>query len=652
MPIEAELPDGRILEFPDGTDPSVIQSTVKRILGVSDGGVGNGGIAGGDTVRGVVRDRATVDNIGLDDGFPEVPQSVGLNAAGPQAPIPGQEESGFTLANAGLEVMSAVNNEIIGLADAVGPEMFNQIAFKLGSDVRVPRIADTAFGQQTAAGFLPEGTTKDIARGVGAGIPAAIGGAGLLKKAASTLPQIAKGAEGIGAGLLRSVSAEGVGAAGGFGGLSGGGAVAGGEAGEAVGGETGRTIGEIAGAIAAPLSAVGIVGKARAAKNARKVIADEIRGGSLNVDNVTKSITDAGDIVTSKASKKALSNLSKTIGKDRAAQVVSVIENMTPASKQQVNKMLDIVDAVRKNPTLASRPSDILGQSVANRAKWVASINKSAGKEIGEAAKALSGKNVDIDKASQAFFDDLAEMGVKSVDDGGKLKLDFSESTFVGGGKGEIEKIANFVRSGSMDGKKAHELKQFIRDRVGFGQGTESAVSARSQGPLKKLSSSIDSVLDATSPAYKKANDNFAKTVELRNQFQKMAGKDVDLMSDLSASALGGKARRLVSNAESRINIQQQITAADKVLAEFGVKFKDDIPSLNHTVTQLEDIFKITPAASLKGNIERGGANVLQGASPTGEAVRGGLSKIQELRRPDFETQMKTLRALTRQKAR
>lgn len=32
MAIEAELPDGRILEFPDGTDPKVVQATVKRIL--------------------------------------------------------------------------------------------------------------------------------------------------------------------------------------------------------------------------------------------------------------------------------------------------------------------------------------------------------------------------------------------------------------------------------------------------------------------------------------------------------------------------------------------------------------------------------------------------------------------------------------------
>ena len=33
MAIEAELPDGRVLEFPDGTDPKVIQATVRRVLG-------------------------------------------------------------------------------------------------------------------------------------------------------------------------------------------------------------------------------------------------------------------------------------------------------------------------------------------------------------------------------------------------------------------------------------------------------------------------------------------------------------------------------------------------------------------------------------------------------------------------------------------
>ena len=32
MTVEAQLHDGTILEFPDGTDPAVVQTTVKRVL--------------------------------------------------------------------------------------------------------------------------------------------------------------------------------------------------------------------------------------------------------------------------------------------------------------------------------------------------------------------------------------------------------------------------------------------------------------------------------------------------------------------------------------------------------------------------------------------------------------------------------------------
>ena len=36
MTIQAQLPDGRILEFPDGTDPAIIQATVKKTLGIQE----------------------------------------------------------------------------------------------------------------------------------------------------------------------------------------------------------------------------------------------------------------------------------------------------------------------------------------------------------------------------------------------------------------------------------------------------------------------------------------------------------------------------------------------------------------------------------------------------------------------------------------
>ena len=46
MTIRAELADGRVLEFPDGTDPSVIQTTVKRMIAAQPGAAQSSGPAG------------------------------------------------------------------------------------------------------------------------------------------------------------------------------------------------------------------------------------------------------------------------------------------------------------------------------------------------------------------------------------------------------------------------------------------------------------------------------------------------------------------------------------------------------------------------------------------------------------------------------
>lgn len=47
MTVQAQLADGRILEFPDGTDPKVIQATVKRVIASSEAAPEEGILASG-----------------------------------------------------------------------------------------------------------------------------------------------------------------------------------------------------------------------------------------------------------------------------------------------------------------------------------------------------------------------------------------------------------------------------------------------------------------------------------------------------------------------------------------------------------------------------------------------------------------------------
>jgi len=335
----------------------------------------------------------------------------------------------------------------------------------------------------------------------------------------------------------------------------------------------------------------------------RALLADEIRKGNPNIKNVTKALDASGEIITRPASKRAV----KVLGGDHTAKgTVSVIENMSSSSKFQLNKMLNNIERGRKEPLFgdANRPSNTLGESIFNRAVAINKVNDRAGKTIGKTAETLKDINVDIGEVNSSFFNGLNELGVtfKRADDGW-VTPDFSRSKFKGGSNQEMTVLINDLLNGKPGFEVAHKLKRTIRDNIDFesGAGGVGQVKGDSKQLLKTLSSGIDDVLDITSPKYKKANESFAKTIKLKNDFDKLMGKDVDLSDPVSAAAiLGNKAMRVDSNAPTGIAINKLFLNADDVLGEFNIRFKDDIPSLRHITNKLNDAFKLAPANSLK----------------------------------------------------
>lgn len=386
-------------------------------------------------------------------------------------------------------------------------------------------------------------------------------------------------------------------------------------------------------------------------KARKALLVEQIKSGNPNVDNVAKIINQSGRVVTNKTSQNAVKLLSKSIGEDRATGFVAVAEKMTPASKRSLGKMLDIIEKGKKEPLFGqeNRPSDILGDAVANRAKAISKLNTQASKQIGSIAKGIK-KDVDISAPTNNFIKSLQDMGVTfERGDDGWVTPDFSRSKFTGGSQKDMTVLINDLLNESPSFEKAHGLKRDIRSNLDFDPIGPNKLKGDSQKLLKDLSKGIDEVLDSTSPAYRKANEKFAATVELKDRFNKLAGKDVDLFKEGAEKALGGKARRLVSNAESRVSIGELIKEAESTLGNYGVRFKDDIPSLNYAVTQLEDMFKIEPPGSFQGRIERAITSNKQGGvmSRTGDVI---VDKVQEFRTPDFKDKMKSLRSLINQK--
>ena len=384
----------------------------------------------------------------------------------------------------------------------------------------------------------------------------------------------------------------------------------------------------------------------------RTLLADEIRKGNPNIELVTKALNESGEVITRPASKKAV----KVLGGDHIAQgTVAVIENMSPASKKILNEQLNNISKGRREPLFgdANRPSNTLGKSILERAIAIDKVNDRAGKTIGKTSESLKDINVDISGANNTFLNGINELGVTfSRAEDGWVTPDFSRSKFKGGSQQEMTVLINDLLDGVPSFDVAHRLKRTIRDNIDFesGAGGIGQVKGDSKQLLKNLSSGIDEVLDSTSPKYKKANESFAKTIKLKNDFDKLMGKDIDLNDKVSASAiLGNKAMRVDSNAPSGVVINKLFMDADNVLGDFKIRFKDDIPSLRHITNKLNDAFKIAPPNSLKGNIVSGGLDVAEAATGNPIALAKIAAKAAKKDAPDFNKKMRAFKSLVNQ---
>lgn len=560
--IRAELADGRILEFPDGTDDQVIQETVKK-LSRQDLSLGQSIIGGAETAAGVISGAIAEPLSGI-AGLAQSLNPFAGEGAGAKAVEATAEALSFApTTEAGRAVSGALAKSLEGVSG-----FFNDLqqgvgdaAFNLADD---PRFKALAVNQPM---LKPFADNPALAGAAGAALPAAI------------------------------------------------------------------------------LELLGLGGfkKVKTARQAKRLIAEEIRKGNPNIDLVAKSLDPKGRVITNKDAKKAVNVLG---GGDDAKRTVSLMEVMSPGTKRKVNQMLDIIEKGRKDARFAqvNRPTDVIGESLAQRARALARINRMAGEKIDKRAKALTGNKIDISDHLSRFTDDLRALGVGIDSSDGKFNLNFSESRFVGGGKEAVGKVLNMIKGGNIDANQLHKIKRFIDGNVNFGKGTDSAIAAESEAILKRLRNGIDTRLDENFPSYERANQDYAETIGVLTSMDNLAGKNIDLLSNLSNKSLGGKARRIASNAESRVPILQTIEQADKVLEGFGVKFKDNIVDQSYILGELERLFKIEPTGSFRGLIERG---VRSSVSSQGSVVDTALQGLSKLREPSFEDKMSALKKLT-----
>ena len=443
--------------------------------------------------------------MGKDSDYPEVPQSVGLGAASPQK---NQKEKEATVGNAALELMSGANNSVIQLLDALGPDAFNSISAGLGSDVRAPTISGTPFGRQAAEGFLPEGTAKNVLRGTGSAIPAALGGGAALRQIAQNVAPTVSAVESTIPALLRQMGSSTATTDAVFGAASG--------AGAEIGRERGGDTGALAGSFLAPIGAIGLKSAFDAGVRGIKSLMTSVsslsdEGAATTLANIMIREGISPEEAAAKLAKLGPEGMPADLGVGfgrllrAASNKIPRIEGLAATKLKdrqagQSGRIEDSLDDATGTPMLSVDDEIIRLNSVEGpRVTQLYNEAREQPVALSERLTALINGNNSVGRANKA------------------AKRRLADKEAAGDVVGDIDRI--------------DAIKQVLDDQIGVALRSGEKNKMRDLVRLKNIM--IDEA-DAAVPKYKEARDAFAGKAQLENaadagaEFYKMKPRDVE----------------------------------------------------------------------------------------------------------------------------
>lgn len=308
--------------------------------------------------------------------------------------------------------------------------------------------------------------------------------------------------------------------------------------------------------------------------------------------------------------------------------VIAAVKGAAPADKAAMLEMVKIMEKGKNNKLFAQthRPADIAGNTLMERFKAITKANKQAGSELDGVAKALKSQKVDTTPVIDNFLDDLDSMGIR-LD--GKNKPIFRGSD-IEGASAEALKAQSILKTtiDRMSGTSApsafdvHRLKRFIDSQVTFGKSS-AGLAGGAERVLKNLRHNLDELLDNKFAEYNRVNTAYAETRGAIDALQDVAGRKMNLGGTNADKATGTLLRRLMGNAQSRVNLLDAIEEIDGMAKKYGgvATSKNDLLTQVLFVDELDAVFGPVARTSFQGQI---GQALKRGAraatTPTGAA--------------------------------
>ena len=311
--------------------------------------------------------------------------------------------------------------------------------------------------------------------------------------------------------------------------------------------------------------------------------------------------------------------------------VVSITKGASNADIGKMKTMVDVMKRGKKNPKYKAlnRPSDVVGDSLLNRYRVVKDANRTAGQQLDGVAKSLKGQVVDVSDAVNGFIDDLDDMGISLNPDTLKLVYQNSDVEGIRGVQSTLNKvIERMAKTKSPNAYDVHRMKRFIDEHVTYGKNAK-GLGGKAEIVLKNFRRNLDELLDNNFSEYNRVNSVYSETIDAIDDFQTAAGKKIDLGGANANAAIGTLSRRMLSNAQSRVQVMDAFKKIQDVAKKNGGKFDDDIISQIVFLDELDRVFGPSASTSFQGEIQKGVTSVAQDMA-TGVPERSALNWLKD----------------------
>lgn len=612
--IFAELPNGKILQFPPNTSPEVIQATVKRELGITDtpdqsriGPMGR--VFLGATERGLEslatsetpRGQKMRDIVDATLRGEQTPQEAVLQTGGQGMAYLGD------LIGKGLGYLGRGVSAIT--PDALEDEVINQLGIFMNQPVM-------RYGMQALGSGMEE-----------------------YEQFAQEYPRAARNID-----ALANI------------GVIGGGSTVAARQG-------GRLVADVG------AGAIEEAGRIRRTVQtpARRQAAQDIESGGIEATNVrtapyrleedpsgvTTTVGPEGPVQPRPQMRAVVSPVQQeAIRQGFDEGLVAMIREASPTDRRNMLRSLNIMKQSigNRRAGLLNRTTDIAGRSILDRYKFLSTINEQAGRRIDRYARNnLVGKNVDYSPAINNFLDSLNNIGVKVKPD---FTLDFSNSDVAGitGAQRALRNIMNRMsQDRTIDASEVHSMKRYIDEVVTYGKSNQgNPLTGKSVNIIKELRRNLDEILDTNFPEYNQSNLDYAETIDALNNFQDVMGRSLNLESPRAFTGIGTNLRGLSSNNRSRARLLDSIEQMQTLSNKYGGQFDDDVINQTAFTIDLDKMFGTQADTSFAGQIREAGENVLarQRPGPSEIAVEAARVGIERMRGINTEAQFKAMEDL------